>query len=76
VAGLVIGGAAVFLPFLGVVTLAAVVAGFLLSFKGKQEANAGAGGNVVSVIGMVVSGVGALLYLLVGVLTLGVGFFI
>jgi ABC-type phosphate transport system permease subunit len=77
VAALVLGITGIVFCWWGLGTLAQVVLAIAFGVKGMQKADAGlAGGKGMAQAGLVLGIVGACLYLLVGVLTLGAGFLI
>jgi Domain of unknown function (DUF4190) len=76
VASLVLGITSIVFCWWGLATLAQVVLAIVFGCIGTSRASRGARGRGLAIAGLVCGCVGALFYLLFGVLTLGIGFLI
>ena len=76
VASLILGITSIVFCWWGLFTLAQVVLAIVFGIKGMHRADAGAGGKGLALAGFVCGCVGGALYLVAGIFTLGVGFFI
>ncbi len=76
VASLILGITSIVFCWWGLFTLAQVVLAIVFGVKGMRRADAGAGGKGLAQAGFICGCVGGGLYLVAGIFTLGVGFFI
>ena len=76
VAGFVLGITSIVFCWLGLLSLAQVVLAIIFSGVGISRANKGAQRKNMAIIGLVLGGVGFLLYLVVGIMSFGVGLLI
>ncbi len=76
VAGLVLGITSIIFCWWGVFSLAQVILAIVFSSVGIQHANRGAAHKGMAVAGLTCGILGATLYIIVGIASLGVGFFI
>ena len=76
VAGMVLGITSIIFSWWGVFSLAQVILAIVFSSIGIQHANRGASHKGMAVAGLTCGIIGGLLYVLIGLASLGVGFFI